>query len=182
MLRAAGIVGQPVRHRLDLRQDCRMSLWEMVLVAAGSAVAGALPVAWFARPIGRRPAERPEHPLAAVYPAILMAIGDARRAEREQEARRPAYIEFLVRVEAANAAAPSGAASLDERQAVSKALDVIALVGPADVVKAAQHLALTLLTHAGHERSPDNVERARTAFVNAARSALEPPASLIHAG
>ncbi|WP_157876595.1 hypothetical protein [Streptomyces graminilatus] len=154
----------------------------MVLVAAGSAFAGGLCVAWFARPVVRRPTdEQPEQGLAAAVPEFLRAMADAPRAERQREADRAAYLEFLVRVEAAFGAASAGStAPLAERRAVSEALDALRLVGPADVVEAAQDL--TALALADHGSSPDDVERAKATFLNAARSALKPPSFLTPAG
>ncbi|MGW5096317.1 hypothetical protein ACWEQ1_17285 [Streptomyces nodosus] len=156
-----------------------MSPWELAL-AAGSALAGCLCVAaWFARPLDRRPAsEGPEQELAAVVPQIVIAIADAPRAQRQREADRSAYVEFLVRVEAAFRA-PGSAAPLAERRAVGAALDIIRLVAPTDVVEAAQHLAA--LARADHRASSQDVEHARTAFLDVARSALlipEPPVSV----
>ncbi|WP_416971654.1 hypothetical protein [Streptomyces sp. 4F14] len=149
-----------------------MSPWELALVAVGSALAGGLSVAWFARPLGRRLAdEAPERQLAAVVPQIVMAIADAPRAERQREADRSAYVEFLVRVDGAFGA-PGSTAPLAERRAVGEALDVIRLIGPADVVEAAQGLAA--LARADHRASPHDVEHAKTTFLNAARSALQP--------
>lgn len=146
-----------------------MSLWVLALVAAGAAVAGSLSCAWFARPMG--------HQAKTVLPEILKEFGDAAHTQREREFRRPAYLEFLVRVNAAlGAADPSGTASLEERRAVSSALNVMVLVGPANVVEAAQHLAS--LVHDDHWRSPSDVEHARTAFLTAARSALSAASSV----
>jgi hypothetical protein len=159
-----------------------MSPWELVLVAAGSALAGSLCVVWFARPARGGPThEGPEQRLATVAPAILMALADAPRAELQRDTERSAYVEFLVRVEAAVAAAsPGRAAPLAVRRAVGASLDVVVLVAPADVVEAAQHLSS--LAQADQGCSAHDVEHARTAFLNAARGALKPPPFLTPAG
>lgn len=144
-----------------------MSPWEIALIAVGSAVAGGLPVAWFTRPMKPR-ATSEAQPLAADF---LMMITDAARDQRQREVRRPAYLEFLVRVDAAlGMAGPTSASTLEERRAVSSALDALALVGPSDVVEAAQSLAS--LGQRDDWRLSSEAEHARTAFLSSARSAL----------
>ncbi|MGX1909365.1 hypothetical protein ACWIID_10920 [Streptomyces phaeochromogenes] len=102
---------------------------------------------------------------------ILMMVSNAARDQEQREVRRPAYLEFLVRVDAAlGMAGPTGASTLEERRAVSSALDVLVLVGPSDVVETAQHLAA--LAQRDHGHSSSEVEHARTAFLTSARSAL----------
>jgi hypothetical protein len=101
-----------------------------------------------------------------------MKLADAPRAQQRHEFERSAYVEFLVRIEAAfTAATASRPAPLAERRAVSAALYVLVLVAPADVVESARHLAS--FTDAGHGCSPHDVEHARTTFLNTARSALK---------
>lgn len=144
-----------------------MSPWGIALVAVGSAIAGGLVVAWFARPMKVK-ATSETQPLAADL--VRLITGDARE-QREREARRPAYLDFLVRVGAAlGMAGPVGASTLEERRAVSSALDVLVLVGPADAVEAAQHLAA--LAQRDDWRLSSEVGEARAAFLTSARSAL----------
>ncbi|MET8561234.1 hypothetical protein ABZV75_11840 [Streptomyces flaveolus] len=113
--------------------------------------------------------------------ALLTMLGDGARDQRQQEMRRPAYLEFLVRVEAAlGAADPTGASALEERRAVSSALDVLELVGPAEVIATARHLAS--LAQRDDGRSSSEVEQARTAFLASARSALGSPPARSRAG
>ncbi|WP_326812348.1 hypothetical protein OIE62_07330 [Streptomyces scopuliridis] len=100
----------------------------------------------------------------------MMLIGSATHAQRQREMRRPAYLEFLICIEAALGTANPGAASLEEQRAVNRALDALVLIGPSDVVETAQRLAS--LVQPDHGRSPSEVERARTAFLTSARSAL----------
>ncbi|MGX1668625.1 hypothetical protein [Streptomyces sp. NPDC055400] len=115
----------------------------------------------------RRRATAGKQPLAS---DLLTLFSDAAHAQRQRETRRPAYLEFLVRVEAAlGAADPTSVATLEQRRAVSRALDALLLVGPSDVVETAQHLA-SIAQQEG--RSPSDVEQARTAFLTSARSAL----------
>ncbi|MFG2370471.1 hypothetical protein ACGFY9_03195 [Streptomyces sp. NPDC048504] len=143
-----------------------MGFGEVALIAAVAAVAGGLPVIWFARPLRHRATS-----VAEVLPDVLQLIGSAANEQRQHDVRRPAYLEFLFRVEKAlGAASPSGPAPLDKRRAVSSALDALRLVGPDDVVDAAQHLA-TLVQD--DQRCPaDDMDRAKTVFLAAARSAL----------
>ncbi|MGI5457606.1 hypothetical protein ACQEWB_31440 [Streptomyces sp. CA-249302] len=157
-----------------------MTPWQIVIVAVGSALAGGLVTSWFARPTSRLAAEGEEQPLAAVAPA-LAAIADGPRHERERDIERSAYVEFLVRVEAAfRHAAPGSATPLAHQRAVGAALDILRLVGPNEVAEAAQRLAS--LATADHGRSPHEVEDARNVFLNAARSALHPSSFLTPAG
>ncbi|MFC8661936.1 hypothetical protein [Streptomyces sp. NPDC057199] len=146
-----------------------MSPWEIALIAVGSAIAGGLPVAWFTRPM-RVKATSETQPLAADL--VRLITGDG-RVQREREARRPAYLDFLVRVDAAlGLVDPVGASTLEERRAVSSALDVLVLVGPSDAVEAAQHLAA--LAQRDDWRLSREVGEARAAFLTSARSALGP--------
>ncbi|MEU6349655.1 hypothetical protein ABZ896_10045 [Streptomyces sp. NPDC047072] len=148
-----------------------MTFWQMVIVAVGSAVAGGLVTYGFARPTGRPAAEKEEQPLTAVALA-LAAIADTPRQERERDVERSAYVEFLVCVEAAfRHAAPGSASPLAHQRAVGAALDILRLVGPDEVADAAQRLASLATTD--HGCLPHEVEDARNAFLNAARSALQ---------
>ncbi|MER5210985.1 hypothetical protein ABT063_10480 [Streptomyces sp. NPDC002838] len=107
-------------------------------------------------------------PLAADI--VRMITGDA-RDQREREVRRPAYLDFLVRVDAAlGLVGPTGASTLEERRAVRSALDVLVLVGPSDVVEAAQRLAA--LAQRDDWRLSSEVGEARAAFLTSARRAL----------
>ncbi|MFD7016627.1 hypothetical protein [Streptomyces sp. NPDC059928] len=154
-----------------------MSPWEIALLAAGAAVAGGLPVAWFTRPMKIKTPTDAQSPAAA----LLTMVADATEKQRQQEVRRPVYLEFLVRVEAAlGTAGPTSASALEERRAVSSALDAMELVGPADVIETARHLA-SLAQH-DDSRSYSEVEQAKTAFLASARGALGSPAGAISGG
>ncbi|MBT2527465.1 hypothetical protein J7E91_19050 [Streptomyces sp. ISL-99] len=114
-------------------------------------------------------------PLAA---ALLALRNDAARVQREREARRPAYLELLVRVDAA--LGMTGISTVEERRTVTGALDVLELVGPGNVVETARHLASLAQRDGGIPSS--EVEQARTAFLASARSALGSPAGALSAG
>ncbi|MEV0471875.1 hypothetical protein [Streptomyces prunicolor] len=147
-----------------------MGFGEVALIAAVAAVAGGLPVIWFARPLRHQSTS-----VAEVLPDVLQLIGSAANEQRQHDVRRPAYLEFLYRVDTAlGATSPSGPAPLDKRRAVNSALDALRLVGPDDVLNAAQHLAT--LVQDDRSCPPDDVDRARTVFLTAARSALGVPA------
>jgi hypothetical protein len=149
-----------------------MDVWGIAIVAAGSAIAGGLSTFWFARPSACRSPGQADAQLAAaaLYPSVVRGSG---RAEQQQEVRRSGYASFIERVDSAFAAAAvDGSVPLDQRRSVSHALDIISLIGPDDVVEAAQQVALLVNTDIG--RSPGDVERARSALLTAARRALGP--------
>ncbi|MEK8146302.1 hypothetical protein NKH18_48790 [Streptomyces sp. M10(2022)] len=113
--------------------------------------------------------------------ALLTILNEAARDQRQQAVRRPAYLEFLVRVDAAlSMGGPTGTLALEERSSLINALEVLELVGPADVVETARHLALLAQHNDGS--SPSKVEQARMAFLASARGALGSPPARSRAG
>ncbi|WP_435059253.1 hypothetical protein [Streptomyces sp. bgisy060] len=141
-----------------------MTSWGMVLLVAAAAVAGGLTTAWFARPMRLETSTGTQELATALLTLRLGAAMD----QRQREARRPVYLDFLLRIDAVLRA--TGEPAMEERRAVASALDVLELWGPADVVEAARHLA-SLAQRDGGSPSGD-VEQARTAFLTAARAAL----------
>jgi hypothetical protein len=178
MVTGSGSENAPVPPaRAHIRHDRAMSEWGIVLIAAGSAVAGSVVTGWFTRSAGHRQAAAAQHAgdrQADALLATVQATLDDQRHARVLETRRQVYVQFLQA-----AAAPRR--TEQERTATAFQLDaatfLIRLEGPDAVAKAANRYARTLdRIYAGPER-PDDWEAllvaSYDAFIEAARRALE---------
>ncbi|WP_062213982.1 hypothetical protein [Streptomyces sp. NBRC 109706] len=138
-----------------------MTEWGVALIAAGSALVASLISGIFARSAGRRQA-------AAMLETVRITVEQQRR-ERALAARRATYLRFLDAAETVLLARRAGGGSAEDRAALQRAMGAVQLEGPAATEAGA------LLEALRRERGLDELERARFAFIHAAREALRAP-------
>ncbi|MBY8869216.1 hypothetical protein [Streptomyces sennicomposti] len=155
-----------------------MSEWGIALIAAGAAIAGSVVTGWYSRSAGIRQADAARHAGDRQAEALLESVRMTVRGEAEQRAlavRRQVYAGFLGVAEARVLAERTGRGG-DQGDAVllQRALGEVVLEGPSDVAAAAARLVDALRRH----EPPDDLNRAKLAFVTEARRALDtaPPA------
>lgn len=149
-----------------------MSDWGIALIAAGSAIAGSVVTGWYARGAGIRQAAAARHAGDRQAEALLESVRMTLRAEshhREFALRRQTYAEFLGAAEGRILTERSGRGQADDA-ALQRALGGVLLEGPPDAAAAAQDLVDCLRRH---ER-PDELKRAKTAFVSVAQECCRP--------
>ncbi|MGX2996438.1 hypothetical protein JNUCC64_19550 [Streptomyces sp. JNUCC 64] len=150
-----------------------MGDWGIALIAAGAALAGSVVTGWYARGAGLRQAEAARHAGDRQADAVLESVRMTLRAEaehRESALRRQVYAEFLGAAEARLLAERTGRGGADGDVALQRALGGVLLEGPSEVADAARHLVDGLRRH---ER-PDELQRAKLAFVSVARECCRP--------
>ncbi|MYX46136.1 hypothetical protein GTW59_34585 [Streptomyces sp. SID89] len=155
-----------------------MSEWGIALIAAGAAIAGSVVTGWYSRSAGIRQADAARHAGERQAEALLESVRMTVRGEAEQRAlavRRQVYAGFLGAAEARVLAERTGRGG-EQGDAVllQRALGEVVLEGPSDVAAAAARLVDALRRH----EPPDDLNRAKLAFVTGARRALDtaPPA------
>lgn len=152
-----------------------MNEWGIALIAAGSALAGSLVTGWFSRSAGIRQAEAARHAgdrqADAALDTVRLTLRE-QRAVRVLDLRRQTYVAFLEAAEAAMLAGRTGIAMGGDSSALQRAFGAVTLEGPADVTRAAAEVVEGLR----HGQSQDRVESAKSDFVSAARTALDPGA------
>ncbi|MFF9312339.1 hypothetical protein ACF1BS_15655 [Streptomyces sp. NPDC014748] len=155
-----------------------MSEWGIALIAAGAAIAGSVVTGWYSRSAGIRQADAARHAGDRQAEALLESVRMTVRGEAEQRAlavRRQVYAAFLGAAEARVLAERTGRGG-EQGDAVllQRALGEVVLEGPSDVAAAAARLVDALRRH----EPPDDLNRAKLAFVTEARRALDtaPPA------
>jgi hypothetical protein len=150
-----------------------MDVWGIALISACSALFGSLITGWFTRTAGARQAEAARYAGSRQADALLatvrMSLGE-QRAERVLDSHRQAYLGFIAAVDAAIMAGRTGEGPGDGRAALRRAFGAVQLEGSAETVRTAECLLECLRGGAGH--SPDDQERARQKFIDAAREAL----------
>ncbi|CAL9499313.1 hypothetical protein SUDANB145_03384 [Streptomyces sp. enrichment culture] len=150
-----------------------MSDWGIALIAAGSAIAGSVVTGWYSRSAGLRQAAAARHAGDRQADALLESVRMTLRAEsghRESALRRQTYAEFLGAAEARIVAERNGRGQADEDVLLQRALGGVLLEGPPEAADAAQRLVEALRRH---ER-PDEVKRAKLAFVAVAQECCRP--------
>lgn len=151
-----------------------MGEWGIALIAACSALAGSLVTGWFARSAGSRQAAAARHAgdrqADALLDTVRMSLVE-QRAVRVLDQRRQTYARFLDAAETVRLTRMTGEGHADDRPALQRAYGAVLLEGPDETARAAGDLLDCLR---GSARTPDEVERARLAFIDAARNALEP--------
>ncbi|PKV86536.1 hypothetical protein [Streptomyces sp. TLI_146] len=150
-----------------------MSDWGIALIAAGSAVAGSVVTGWYARSAGIRQATAARHAGDRQADALLESVRMTLSAEsghRESALRRQTYAEFLGAAETRILTERNGRGQSDEDAQLQRALGGVLLEGPPEAAEAAQHLVDSLRRH---ER-PDELNRAKLAFVSVARECCRP--------
>ncbi|RMI43263.1 hypothetical protein [Streptomyces triticirhizae] len=135
-----------------------MTEWGVALIAAGSALLASLISGIFARSAGRRQA-------AAMLETVRITV-EQQRQERALAARRATYLRFLDAAETVLLARRVGGSTAEDRAALQRAMGAVQLEGPA------ANEASALLEALRRERGLDELERARFAFIAAAREAL----------
>ncbi|SOD63344.1 hypothetical protein SAMN06297387_11076 [Streptomyces zhaozhouensis] len=135
-----------------------MTEWGVALIAAGAALLASLISGVFARSAGRRQA-------AAMLETVRITV-EQQRQERALAARRATYLRFLDAAETVLLARRTGGSTAEDRAALQRAMGAVQLEGPAATEAGA------LLEALRRERGPDELERARFAFITAAREAL----------
>ncbi|AXK34952.1 hypothetical protein DVA86_22210 [Streptomyces armeniacus] len=151
-----------------------MGEWGIALVAACSAVAGSLVTGWFTRSAGSRQAAAARHAGDRQADALLDTVRmtlEEQRAVRTLDQRRQTYVRFLDAAETAILTRTTGEGHADDRAALQRAYGAVLLEGPDDAAGAARDLLGCLRGTA--TASLDDLERARLAFVAAARTALD---------
>ncbi|GAB2784650.1 hypothetical protein [Streptomyces daliensis] len=150
-----------------------MSDWVVAVIAAGSAVAGSAVTGWYTRSAGIRQAAAARHAGDRQADALLESVHTTLRAEsvqREFALRRQTYMEFLGAAEARILTERSGRGQADDDVLLQRALGGVTLEGPPEAAAAAQHLVDCLRRH---ER-PDELKRAKSAFVSVAQECCRP--------
>ncbi|KAB8161292.1 hypothetical protein FH609_027520 [Streptomyces sp. 3MP-14] len=137
-----------------------MTEWGVALIAAGSALLASLISGIFARSAGRRQA-------AAMLETVRITV-EQQRQERALAARRATYLRFLDAAETVLLARRVGGSTAEDRAALQRAMGAVQLEGPGPAVNEAS----ALLEALRRERGLDELERARFAFIAAAREAL----------
>jgi hypothetical protein len=163
-----------------------MSVWGIALISACSALAGSMITGWFARSAGARQAEAARYAGSRQADALLAAgsrQADAlletvrmslaeQRAGRVLDSRRQTYLSFAAAMDAVIGAERSGEGPRDGRATLQRAFGAVQLEGPAETVQKAWYVLECVRD--GTSRSPDDLERARQQFIDAARNALAP--------
>lgn len=148
-----------------------MSEWGIALIAAGSAIAGSVVTGWYGRSAGVRQAQAARHAGDRQADALLESVRLTVRAEAELRSlalRRQTYAEFLAAAEARILTERSGRGRPDDEVLLQTSLGGVVLEGPAEVAAAARHVVDCLRRH----ESPDDLNRAKLAFIEAARDAV----------
>ncbi|MDT0266519.1 hypothetical protein RM844_09440 [Streptomyces sp. DSM 44915] len=135
-----------------------MTEWGVALIAAGSALLASLISGFFARSAGRRQA-------SAMLETVRITV-EQQRQERALAARRATYLRFLDAAETVLLARRAGGGTAEDRAALQRAMGAVQLEGPAASEAGA------LLEALRQQRGPDELERARFAFITAAREGL----------
>ncbi|MGW1256767.1 hypothetical protein ACWD5Q_16725 [Streptomyces sp. NPDC002513] len=151
-----------------------MSEWGIALIAAGSAIAGSVVTGWYSRSSGLRQAEAARHAGDRQADALLESVRLTIQAEAAQRAlalRRQTYAEFLGAAEARILTERTGRGSADDEALLQRALGGVLLEGPPEVAAAALRLVDSLRRH----EAPDDLHRAKLAFVSAVQDLLTPP-------
>jgi hypothetical protein len=153
-----------------------MSDWGIPLITAGSAIAGSLVTGWYARSAGSKQAAAARHAgdrqADALLETVRMTLADS-RAVRLLDLRRQTYVEFLEAAEIALQARRTG----DDRHAepgdsLQRAFAAVELEGPEEVTAVARVL-IELMPRLS--TTLDELEHARSDFIQAARTALTRP-------
>jgi hypothetical protein len=150
-----------------------MDVWGVALISVCSALAGSLITGWFTRSAGDRQAEAARYAGSRQADAMLATVQASlgqQRAERLLDSRRQTYLSFLAAVDAVIMAERTGDDPGGSRAALRRALGAVQLEGPAEAARTADCLLEFL--RGGANRSPDDQERARQDFIEAARNAL----------
>lgn len=161
--------------RRVLWRKCLMSVWGIALISACSALAGSITTGWLARGAGVRQAEAARYAGSRQADALLATVRmslEEQRAGRVLDSRRQTYLSFIAAVDAVIVAGRTGDGPGDSRADLHRAFGAVQLEGPAETVRTAERLLESLRAGAGH--SPDDQERARQEFIDAARDALAP--------
>ncbi|MFJ2114810.1 MULTISPECIES: hypothetical protein [unclassified Streptomyces] len=154
-----------------------MSEWVTALIAAGSALAGGVVTGWYARSAGLRQAEAARHAGDRQADALLETVRlslEEQRTARGLDLRRQTYARFIEAGEAVVLSRGSGGGTVDDALALRRAFGAVLLEGPAEVTDAARRFVESVRG----SRPLDDLERARTDFIAAARHALGIPADL----
>ncbi|MBO1329797.1 hypothetical protein [Streptomyces sp. VRA16 Mangrove soil] len=149
-----------------------MSEWGAALIAAGSALAGSVVTGWFGRAAGIRQAEAARDAGARQADALLTSVRTTLAAEAGQRARalrRQTYADFLAAAESSVFAARTGRGTADDEVVLQRALSEVVLEGPDTVADAARGVVDLLRRHG----SPDELRRAKDAFVGVARENVD---------
>ncbi|MFI2434307.1 hypothetical protein [Streptomyces sp. NPDC018693] len=153
-----------------------MSDWGIALIAAGAAVAGSVVTGWYARSAGTRQAAAARHAGDRQADALLESVRMTLRSEADQRAlalRRQVYAAFLGAAEARLLAERTARGQSGDDVLLHRTLGEVVLEGPADVAAAATRLMDGLRRH----ETPDELNRAKSAFVTEAQRALNAPLS-----
>ncbi|MGW2509785.1 hypothetical protein ACWC0A_10200 [Streptomyces scopuliridis] len=151
-----------------------MSEWGIALIAAGSALVGSLITGWFTRTASGRQAEAARHAGNRQADAVLDTVRatlEEQRAVRVLDLRRQTYVGFLECAEVVGLSRRTGHDQPGDRPALQRAFVAVLLEGPEDVSRAAQRLVDCLRG----SPSPDDLDHARSEFIDAARGALSLP-------
>ncbi|MFE7566840.1 hypothetical protein ACFU76_07730 [Streptomyces sp. NPDC057539] len=151
-----------------------MSEWGIALIAAGSALVGSLITGWFTRTAGGRQAEAARHAGDRQADAVLDTVRatlEEQRAVRVLDLRRQTYVRFLESAEVVSLSWRTGHDQPGDRPALQRAFVAVLLEGPEDVSRAARRLVDCLRDAS----SPDDLDHARSEFIDAARGTLSPP-------
>lgn len=167
-------VCDPPRGRSPTGRMPFMNEWGLALVAAGSALAGGGITGWFARSAGVKQAEAARHAGERQADALLetvRATHEEHRVVRVLDIRRQTYLRFLESAETVILSQRTGTGSADDLPALQRAFAAVQLEGPGEVSRTAAELI------AGLRRNdrPDDVERAKTNLIEAARAASHRP-------
>lgn len=147
-----------------------MSQWGYV-ITAGAAIAGSAVGGWFSRSSGIRQAEASRHAAERQAAALLESVQltvQAEAAQRSLTQRRQTYAEFLGAAETRILTERNGRGHPDDEALLQRALGAVLLEGPSEVVAAGQDLVNRLRRH----ETPDELNRAKLAFVATAQEAL----------
>ncbi|GAU68774.1 putative hypothetical protein [Streptomyces sp. NBRC 110611] len=151
-----------------------MSEWGIALIAAGSAIAGSVVTGWYSRSSGIRQAEAARHAGDRQADALVESVRLTIRAEARQRSlalRRQTYAEFLGAAEAGILTERTGRGASGDQAGLQRALGGVVLEGSPEVAAAAHHLVDCLRRH----EAPDDLHRAKLAFVSAAQECLNAP-------
>lgn len=143
--------------------------WVIALISAGAALAGSGITGWFARTAGARQAEAARYAGSRQADALLKTVRmqlEEQRAGRMLDSRRQVYLDFISATTPSFGAA-RGSSTDDSRLTRRQAFGAVQLEGPEEVVRAAGDVLQSLQTG-----SPDDQDRARQKFIDAARDAL----------
>ncbi|MFF0964077.1 hypothetical protein ACWDQO_36090 [Streptomyces sp. NPDC003703] len=150
-----------------------MGEWGIALIAAGSAIVGSVVTGWYGRSAGVRQAEAARHAGDRQAEALLESVRMTLRGADGQRAvalRRQVYAEFLGAAEARLLTERSGrgGGGGDHELSLQRAYAGVVLEGPPEAAAAANGLLEGLRRH----DSPDELHRAKAAFVEEARRAV----------